>query len=72
MTLADLWEDHAPEVVIGTLIVLLIIVVAIAAKVEMQEREAFMSDCLQERKQYECTALWRAGRASHTTVVVPR
>ncbi len=32
------------------------------------EREKFMRGCLADRKEYECTAMWRAGE-SHTTVM---
>lgn len=33
----------------------------------------FMAECLKERKQYECTAIWRAGNSDVTVVpiVVP-
>lgn len=34
---------------------------------------AFMKECLTERKQYECTAMWRAGDSSTTVmpIVIP-
>lgn len=34
-----------------------------------KQRAAFMTECIQYRKQYECTVLWREGDPE--TVVVP-
>jgi hypothetical protein len=34
-------------------------------------RSAFMAECVQYQKQYECTAMWRAGEQHHSTTVVP-
>jgi hypothetical protein len=34
-----------------------------------ERHQRFMADCQKERKEYECTAMWRAGEP--TTVVVP-
>lgn len=35
----------------------------------VKDKEEFMKDCLKERKQYECTAMWRAGDIH--AVVIP-
>lgn len=39
-----------------------------AAQSDSRARTAFMTQCLQDRKEYECVAMWRAGD-SHTQVV---
>lgn len=33
-----------------------------------EEKHEFMAQCLTEHKQYECTAMWRAG--NHDTTVI--
>lgn len=35
---------------------------------DSEARASFMRQCLEDRKEYECVAMWRAGQ-SHTTVV---
>lgn len=32
-------------------------------------RDAFMEQCQEDHKEYECTAMWRAGSRSSSTVV---
>lgn len=34
-------------------------------------RRAFMAECLQDHKQYECTAMWRAGESQVVPVFIP-
>jgi hypothetical protein len=34
-----------------------------------RERDAFMAECLQDRKQYECTALYGNASGNHNAVV---
>lgn len=34
-------------------------------------RIAFMSECLKDKKQYECTALWCAGESHDVPIVMP-
>lgn len=43
--------------------------IAAVERDEAKERAAFMAECVQYRKQYECTALWRDGQPK--TVAVP-
>lgn len=38
------------------------------SKEEEKKRQEFMVDCLKERKQYECTSMWRSGE-KHEEVV---
>lgn len=42
-----------------------------AGNSEANQKEAFMTECLKDHKQYECTAMWRAGDNKSSTVVVP-
>lgn len=37
-----------------------------------RERQAFMSACTTDLKEYECIAMWRAGRGSLTPVFIPK
>lgn len=38
------------------------------AQAESVQRKAFMLECIKDRKEYECVAMWHAGE-SHTQVV---
>ena len=38
--------------------------------IERSERE-FMDACLEERKEYECIAMWRSGNVTVIPVVIP-
>ncbi len=44
-----------------------------AAEYDAIERAAFMTECVKERKEYECTAMWRAGEPKYVAspVVMP-
>ncbi len=48
------WGDYSLGILIG-IIVLFILWFAVSLS---QHRQAFMDECLQDRKQYECTAMW--------------
>ncbi|MEM6817187.1 MAG: hypothetical protein AAF578_00205 [Pseudomonadota bacterium] len=55
------------------LIAFFVIGTPVACSAYMHERQAFMEACQADRKEYECTALWRAGNDSATgIIVVPR
>lgn len=43
------------------------------ASVKEAERKklAFMEECRQDHKQYECTALWRKGEDTSTVIPIP-
>ena len=60
--------DNLGKVLLGlmALTVLLCVVLLVG---DANARAAFMAECLTERKQYECTAMWRAGNSN--TVIVP-
>jgi len=62
-------------------VIILTIVLAFAAgtywalQAEAKQRAAFMAECQQERKHYECVAMWRQGESSVApmpmTIIVP-
>lgn len=64
---------HGMEIVIVTAIVLIVVLFGWGAVYEAQEKEkarkAFMFECTKDHKEYECTAMWRAGEPK--TVIVP-
>jgi ascorbate-specific PTS system EIIC-type component UlaA len=49
-----------------------IVLLGIGAAFEMAEAEnKFMAERRQERKEYECTAMWRAGNRNTTVMPMP-
>lgn len=58
--------DYAPYMIVGCVIGLMMIVYAADAD-ERRRHSEFMQACKQDRKEYECTAMWRAG----SNAVVP-
>jgi hypothetical protein len=55
------------------LFVLASVALFVGVKSDWHAQDAFMADCLKERKAYECTAMWRAGD-SHVApipIVIP-
>jgi cbb3-type cytochrome oxidase subunit 3 len=34
-------------------------------------KQAFMQECRQDKKQYECDAMWRAGNSNNSYVPIP-
>lgn len=54
--------------VFGIILAVLIGGVVVACNADEEHRKKFMADCMQDHKQYECDALWRAGE-DHTTVM---
>ena len=64
--------DQTPKVIVGFACLMAgILVLALIG--ESAERDAFMAECLEDRKEYECTAMWRSSRPQTTfiPVVVP-
>ena len=61
--LAQWLSWNTPYLIIGVCVVALVVVVIVAGlSTQVQRREAFMEECLQDdRKHYECTAMWRGG-----------
>jgi hypothetical protein len=64
----DFLEDYFGWVVL--LVILFIIwLVWLMISSEYEAKQAFMAECMEEKKKYECTAMWRSG--DKNTVVVP-
>lgn len=56
----------------ATLLLLGLTVCGLAAiKTEVAAREKFMTECRQDRKEYECVVLWRAGEGKTVPVFFP-
>lgn len=53
------------EKFVGTLLVLFLVgcvwLVIVAADHSMKAKTKFMDECKKDHKEYECTAMWRAG-----------
>lgn len=58
------WVLVAAIVVMGALFMA-------AEKSKSEAKQKFMDECLKERKQYECTAMWRAGQSQSGSTYVP-
>ena len=54
---------------VGALLCIVFAVLIIVAKQEEKQRDRFMQECTQDRKRYECEAMWRDGESK--TVAVP-
>jgi hypothetical protein len=48
---------------------LVISVCVYAVRTNLDARHRFMSQCMEDHKEYECTALWRAGSSEPPTIV---
>lgn len=59
--------DWLGLLIIG-IIVLMVVALGIAGYAETQQNKTFMEECMKDRKEYECVAMWRAGN-THTVVV---
>lgn len=46
------------------------LIIAWAIRAANAQRAEFMAACMQDRKEYECVAMWRAGSASPVLVPV--
>ena len=49
----------------------LIAVLPSVVSADNERRDAFMKSCLQDKKDYECTAMWRAGDSRTFVAPVP-
>lgn len=71
------WADNFLDKALGPFIVIMIggvalfTVVAIYAIATDRSREDFMTECQHDHKQYECSAMWRAGHSTTTVVPMP-
>ena len=53
-------SDLAALIVIAMLIIILVWLVVAAISSDRKAKADFMAECMEDRKQYECTAMWRA------------
>ena len=61
-------ENNWPILAIVALVGFSIWGTVIVAEAETERKNVFMTECKLDHKEYECTAMWRAGE-NHTTVV---
>lgn len=65
--------DRGIPVVLGLAILALLfgIVIVLPAGIanKAKQHETFMQQCQQDHKEYECTAMWRAGDTSFPVVI---
>lgn len=54
------------EGAVALILIAMVVVILFGVYSESTEKEAFMNECRQDRKQYECEAMWR-GTKTHTT-----
>ncbi len=62
-------QQYGLEIGIGAIVLLLICLFIITTNIQGEQRLAFMEACMEDLKEYECTAMWRSGDRS--TQVVP-
>lgn len=55
------WSDHWIGVLLWLFILAVIAFCVLGVIASAKAKKEFMADCLKERKQYECTAMWRQG-----------
>lgn len=69
------WEEVILKTVIGfagVAFTALLISIPFAVVNSGKEKESFMAECLEDgKKQYECTAMWRAGKRSTASMPMP-
>ena len=60
---------------LGTILVLMLVGAGVVAYFGIQrdreEKARFMEQCLKDRKEYECTAMWRAGGSHAYPIIIP-
>ncbi len=70
------WNDYWPIVavlgIIATLLLICAYIISAENAKEQEHKSAFMGQCLEDHKQYECDALWgQAKGSSSSTVIIP-
>ncbi len=64
-------EDFSGVAVFGGIIVAVVVLLWYAIAQDIDAKEDFMQACLKDHKQYECTAMWRAGQQNYVPIVIP-
>jgi hypothetical protein len=54
----DWLREHLLQIISST-VILVTLGMVLAAKLEYDEREAFMRECMKDRSEKECRAIWR-------------
>jgi len=65
------WDLLCPGLIIIGLIGLLVAVLWHMDISNQKEQSKFMQACMKDKKEYECTAMWRAGESKSNTTVIP-
>lgn len=63
------WWEYSFFIILGVAGVVIAVVTTFAILADEARADRFMQNCLQDRKAYECEAMWRAGNSN--TVIVP-
>lgn len=64
--IGDFIFDNLGWVIVILIALIIASMVAVSSEQE-QQHKAFMSECLKDKKQYECDVLWGQTRESHAT-----
>lgn len=67
----ELWPVYGIVLVILALLIFMVYVMKESHKETEKQKAAFMAECLEYQKQYECVAMWRSGESNDNTTVVP-
>ena len=59
------------EKVVAVTIIVAVWLIWIVARQAAAEREAFMRDCMQDHKEYECTLMWKEAQPDTQTIIIP-
>lgn len=70
-TLKEAWDVCKFWIALGALISLCALAALLCGNAEARKEKQFMEECRRERKQYECTAMWRSGEHTGGAVYVP-
>ncbi len=68
------WRENRAMLLCGSVALLLVVGLIVAVYVGMAHAQEahtrFMRQCMEDHKEYECTALWRAGSKSGPDLIV--
>ena len=69
----DYLKDNWFPLILLSMLLALIAFATIRAKAEIETEKAFMRECLEERKIYECTYMWRSNnsRSGSSVILMP-
>ena len=70
-TLRELMDLIRAEWVLFCLVTVLFSIVVLIGIGSAQQRQAFMDECMQDHKRYECTVMWRSSTPD-TTIITGR